>query len=702
MRKNTNRVFLYAIIISMIASSVIFSIPNITGQEEEPVTFTVGTGEALVGNWDTPIWSWTFSQWCAELNAEEFLFYYLPDWQNSITDAKSYLGLVDTMTIEYFPEEMNSAGFINSGGISAVEVDIREGVTFHDGSILNASVVKWNFDRLFVIAGNLTGQITSSVGGDLMTDGYYCKVSDYTNYFTENWNHSDVVTPQYYGKDNDPDKSFTTVANTYVAQNKFPNLNKTLIVTPGGANGGGRVRFEYNSWSTGLADISTEFIMSKETYKDYFDTPIVGFGETPGFVQGLNINHLVGTGPYEFVSIDTLDAGQIIMKRYENWWNLTDVQARGYGVVENLVLQMYDVSGSALEQALTTAALAGDIDFAWDQTWNPLDRDPFDENPNWDYYQDVDLAIGLGALWFNMETTNLAQRKAIAYAFDYDAMINIAWEGKAERCRYPIGQHSQYYNGELPYITKNLTIARQTLLDDPTYGPVLTAAGLTINSPDFHWNVFATTNDSDLFTFNYFYDDVSQRFTDVFIDSLHDIGFHINASSSWALTGVLSTFWGYFYGYWAARPELQGCWLEFQMAKNPLGHMESYFCTGEYWNWGNINNSTISNMIYGLKMQDEATKQENIDTFCNWVTQEAYPHVYIYQKKNGYVISKDWEINWFSGFFAAEYVKLAEEGGETPTGFNIPGFSFVSLFIFCISGIGLIYLTIRKKRVTQL
>ena len=93
-------------------------------------------------------------------------------------------------------------------------------------------------------------------------------------------------------------------------------------------------------------------------------------------------------------------------------------------------------------------------------------------------------------------------------------------------------------------------------------------------------------------------------------------------------------------------------------------------------------------------MRDEATKQEMIDDFVLWVTQEEYPHFYIYQKKNGYVISDEYEINWLTGFFAAEYVSLAPE----PTGVVIPGFSLIPLFLFSITGIALIYMFMRKKK----
>jgi len=45
-----------------------------------------------------------------------------------------------------------------SGGIKAIAISLRQGVEFHDGSDFNASVVKWNLDRMTYVSGfvNLT------------------------------------------------------------------------------------------------------------------------------------------------------------------------------------------------------------------------------------------------------------------------------------------------------------------------------------------------------------------------------------------------------------------------------------------------------------------------------------------------------------------------------------------------------------------
>ncbi|HEC39732.1 MAG TPA: hypothetical protein ENI29_15945, partial [bacterium] len=42
----------------------------------------------------------------------------------------------------------NSVGFNNTGGYKSTTFTLRENVTFSDGSAWNATVFKWNIDRV--------------------------------------------------------------------------------------------------------------------------------------------------------------------------------------------------------------------------------------------------------------------------------------------------------------------------------------------------------------------------------------------------------------------------------------------------------------------------------------------------------------------------------------------------------------------------
>ncbi len=58
---------------------------------------------------------------------------------------------------------MNAKGFESQGGISKITMNLRPNVKFHDGSDWNATVAKWNIDRVYVITGNLTGNTPNDV-----------------------------------------------------------------------------------------------------------------------------------------------------------------------------------------------------------------------------------------------------------------------------------------------------------------------------------------------------------------------------------------------------------------------------------------------------------------------------------------------------------------------------------------------------------
>jgi ABC-type transport system substrate-binding protein len=112
--------------------------------------------------------------------------------------ADTYIPLLATnWSIDFWPEEMNNApdgGFINQGGVANMTLTLRENVTFHDGSAWNATVAKWNIDRIFIITGNLTGN------GDMRNrDTYWINALEWMDYYTPSWNMSSYGGSLSYG-----------------------------------------------------------------------------------------------------------------------------------------------------------------------------------------------------------------------------------------------------------------------------------------------------------------------------------------------------------------------------------------------------------------------------------------------------------------------------------------------------------------------
>ena len=145
----------------------------------------------LPDEWDPAVTDWynIFSEYYSRNSLESVI------WQpDKSLELKPHLAT--SWDFEYWPEEMNVMGFNNTGGIKSVTFTLRESVTFHDGSDWNATVLKWNIDRINLIAGNYSGKCQNTedneAEGNLM---HTIIVEDYKEYFTPSWNMSQFDSP---------------------------------------------------------------------------------------------------------------------------------------------------------------------------------------------------------------------------------------------------------------------------------------------------------------------------------------------------------------------------------------------------------------------------------------------------------------------------------------------------------------------------
>jgi ABC-type transport system substrate-binding protein len=113
-------------------------------------------------------------------------------WQDTKGDIHPMLA--ESWTIHERPNGTSVAG-PNNGGVAAIEFQLRQGVTFHDGSEFNASVVKWNFDRLARVSGYDNYQWNNI---------HWMNPASYVNRFIPTWDLSWAI--------NDPEKSFIDTA----------------------------------------------------------------------------------------------------------------------------------------------------------------------------------------------------------------------------------------------------------------------------------------------------------------------------------------------------------------------------------------------------------------------------------------------------------------------------------------------------------
>ncbi len=113
-------------------------------------------------------------------------------WQD--TKGNFHPLLAESWKIHPRPDGVSKAG-PNEGGVAAIEFNLRKNVTFHDGSEFNASVAKWNIDRVIYISGYENYQWNNI---------HWMDPAPYVDRFIPTWNLSWAI--------NDPEISFIDTA----------------------------------------------------------------------------------------------------------------------------------------------------------------------------------------------------------------------------------------------------------------------------------------------------------------------------------------------------------------------------------------------------------------------------------------------------------------------------------------------------------
>ncbi|MFX0030337.1 MAG: ABC transporter substrate-binding protein, partial [Candidatus Hermodarchaeota archaeon] len=504
--------------------------------------------------------------------------------------------LATSWEYEYWSEEINSKSFMNRGGIKAINITLREGVKFQDGSNWNATVAKWNIDRLFVISGNLTGN------GDLRNSRSFWYNIEYNKpYFTLSWNLSEydadgisfspeqyagyiindnttIFNPKPYGG-TDPEKGFHL---HYAPYDMYPIVRQVKIIEDN--KFGGEIRVEFNDWNTkGILTLKYPMI-SMKTYKDYFDRGIYGYDNN--MINPRNpslVPHMIGTGPYVFVQYDETIPGGYMLKN-ENYWNKTALEAEGWFDIDRLYIFNFPLSQIG-EMVLNTAIITRDIDYIIDGNYYySFDDDVIIYQPNINYkeigFDNYFTQITLNCInetWWSWGSPynyrdNIsilysdhgiprgiprALRKAMSYAFDYDLYTDNIMNGRVKRVHGILSPETEYYNFSIPCANYNLTKAREILLtteDDPftyTYSPDLynfsklcEERNLTQSSTDAEWRQISDKN--PIFTINFFYDWVHSDLEVILQNSLKDIGISVNSTEIQEITlyqDILSPYW---------------------------------------------------------------------------------------------------------------------------------------------------------------
>jgi ABC-type transport system substrate-binding protein len=767
------RNFSNKIIFMLLLSSIVLPFLPVTAKvaPAKIPRFKIGVSGEIVGNWDGPV---ATAGYHADfgINALEPLMQATEDWSG---DPYELLPVLATSwTLEEWPPEMNvhpTDPFINQGGLRAINITLRDNVIFHDGSAFNATVVKWNIDRMMVITGNITGTITAfNPEVTKARTGFYLNAEDWVDYETPTWNVS-----QFIGK-RARYAEFGTSKEEAMRSHYCRIRNVTVIDEQ---EFGGAIRIDFNDWGGAGAQLMYAYdtmMISMKAYKNYFDIPIYGLGQFavdfpqpeipkdrvyPDFNYpsgpGVFPGHMIGTGPYIFIeqAQTLLQGGSMI--RNPNWWNSTAAQAEGWHKVQNIGISYFESDAGGIS-ARTDLMKTGQIHLAYDSLWDGnLIYEEIEAAPDVNYfelgYEATRTCITLNQInetywrdWADNPSltppeikarTNLydidpdgtihvdgidrALRKALSYAYNYTLYIEGVLDNRAIRHGGFLGVDNEFYNPNIGIAYQNLTIARQTLIDDPYWGPKVAARELYITNSTEDW-IWVANNDP-IFEMKVMYEEDTEPQASVFATSIKDIGLRVayaggnlNPNPPWFLTDIyevmimsLSTFPAFTYH------AIPTNWPDANIGSLPV--IEYYykspglpyvngsglawpgegFVGGQFFNIGFHYNATIDRLIEKAWFSDRTTTQEIMNKITKHVQTYQYPEIFISHNVWGFAIEKEWQHNPIRGAIFSNIKYLP--AGDGDGGVQIPGFQTVAILaitIVTITGIG--YSLNRKRR----
>lgn len=746
------------ILILLLSSLVLPFFVSVKAQQNTIPRFVVGSNTGAEGNWDPTSFVISSGVWFQFGGALETFFAPPDGWDGDYEDLVP--GLAESWILHNRSDTMNAKGFVSRGGISRITMNLRPDVKFQDGSDWNATVAKWNIDRIFVVTGNLTGETPNEANVmNSRTNRWWLKASDDAPFATldGSWNVSGFInTPPGYAEHGfSQDNPFVTGFWGY-----YPRVKNVTIVND--LQSGGTIDVYYNDWGAGAPYFFwTEYfgIISMEAYKDYFGKPIFGYGGHADFPQDHTFQHLIGTGPYKFLEFDpiTLEGGS--MERYDEYWNAEELQDEGWHMVTDVTVNTYPQSDAGFSSR-NNAMVTGTLDFCLDNVYEPLVYDdmvaaldinyydrpvsPFGENIMLNCINETYLHAWANGIPFPANSTELgwwsplvdaevgwtsggvnrAFRKAVSYAFDYDTYINVAKGGRVVRSGGFVGVTSPLYNPSIDIAYRDLTIARQALLDDPIWGTMCAARNLDISNTTQEWRNVAEGSDP-IYRVEHAWDNTFTEATFVLEESLKDIGMArdmtLQLIPDWytTMTTYYSFPWfkydscvvrwtmtqngdtGYLRAYYRSPGVIEHSAYGYLIADYPdYGTFtEPFWPSAAFYNMGFSYNSTFDYMIDRVNYENATGDQIYYDLMADWAQNYQYPFVYLGQTKEGDAIGSDWNYTRTYGTISFAEVKYI---GGTVTPPPFPGLlvgiiSATSL----IALLGVIYVIRRRRKRTS-
>ena len=750
------------LILLLLLGTIFFPFNAGVAQSTTVPHFIIGTTGGAMGHWDGIAATAGFAGSDYASQCLESLWVEPEDWSGDHEDMIPVLA--ESWEITKWPPEMNyhpTDPFLNGDGIRAIEFTLRDGATFHDGSAFNATVAKWNIDRIMVQSGNITGGLTP--GSVAESDWYKTRTSFWlpaevwAPFETDTWNVSQFIgQPATY-------EGFGT-SYEWWSYGHYPRI-KNVTITEDLASGG-KIKVYYNDWS-GILTYVDHTMMSMDAYGAYFDEPLLG-PSAPGIPQpdvtggypttGFR-GHLIGTGPYRFIHHDEIVLQGGTMEKYDDWWNASAMEARGLfqAPALDVVTFGYDSAGIAGRNlAMTT----GTIDIAWDSVGEGgLNYIDMIADPNVNYVltgtEPTRTYISLNCVnetywkdWADMSPINLTEvfgpyetwvpwtmpdvgwdgtvntdgidralRKAVSYAFNYDTYINVILGGRAIRSGGFLPTTNVNYNPTIPLAYNNLTIARQALFDDPVWNAALLARSLTVANitHDDAW-LDVAVNDP-IFIFNLAWDQANLDISNIFATSINALGMRCGGpfgapDPAWEVVPDFYTALYSDYSFnaltyhgiptnWPGMDIRATPSLEYYYHSPGLPYVDGSGAVYPFEQFYNINfvyNETVDYWLDQTWFSNASRTQELMDKLTTHFQTRQFSDIMVAEPMTGYAINVDWEFP-LSGAVSFAYLKYLPEGPPgLPPGEEIPGFHLAALLAIASLTIAGISYSLKRKR----
>ncbi|MHA1887457.1 MAG: ABC transporter substrate-binding protein [Promethearchaeota archaeon] len=289
--------------------------------------------------------------------------------------------------------------YVNS---TTLEIHLREGVTFQDGTPFNATAAKWNIDRFFALSIDY-----GFFGLYLLQDKTL-----FNETIDLSWIPDDVWYVAVY--------NHTEIVDDYtvrIHQNIPYDISSTL-------------QFQFQISPTAHADFQ---------YVPLRDDNVGQVNWT------VNEDPYIGTGAYKLEDFDVQN-GETTFVKYSDYWG-------GEPYIDKIVFKYYQSVETMQSDLVSQEIDACEI----------LDPTTVESQ---DFLTIVDGGISIYSEYVVMyDTIPLEVRKAFNYAFNYAYYIDEVNNGLATRSGGALFKGVQYQNDEVGPPGFNLTIARQAMVD---------------------------------------------------------------------------------------------------------------------------------------------------------------------------------------------------------------------------------------------